>query len=94
MINHTIEVNRGSHGFGLSLVYRGVDLFDENDTGVFVSKLVPGGNAQRAGLKKNDKVLKINKRVPKDVNESVDLIRKAGRHISLQIERWDEDKFK
>ena len=53
-----MEVKRGSHGFGLSLVYRGVDLFEENDTGVFVSKLVPGGNAQRAGLKKNDKVLK------------------------------------
>jgi C-terminal processing protease CtpA/Prc len=93
MQKHSIGVNSGSQVYGLSLLYRGAGLFEENDIGVVVSKLVPGGNAQRAGLKENDKVLKINKKVPKDVNESVDLIRKAGGHISLQIERWDEDKF-
>ena len=61
MKRQTIEVMRGSHGFGLSLVYRGTDLFEENATGVFVSNVIPGGNAQRADLKKNDNVLKFNK---------------------------------
>ena len=34
-----ITVKRGSSGFGLSLVYRGTDRFEKEDTGIFVSKL-------------------------------------------------------
>ena len=31
--------------------------------GVFVAKIVPGGQSQRAGLRENDKILKINNKV-------------------------------
>ena len=30
---------------------------------MFVAKIVPGGQSQRAGLKENDKILKINNKV-------------------------------
>ena len=47
------------------------------ETGVFVSRLVPGGNSMRAGLKRNDKVLKINGKTPKNVNDAVSFIKKV-----------------
>ena len=50
-------------GFGLSLIYKGLDKYHEDETGVFVAKIVPGGQSQRAGLKENDKILKINNKV-------------------------------
>lgn len=31
-----------------------------NDTGIFISKLTPGGAAERAGLKVGDKILEVN----------------------------------
>ena len=39
----TITVDRGSRGFGLSLIYRGLDKYEEKDTGIFVARVVPGG---------------------------------------------------
>ena len=42
-----IQVERGSRGFGLSLIYRGLDKFEEKDTGIFVARVVPGGQAAR-----------------------------------------------
>ena len=30
---------------------------------MFVAKIVPGGQSQRAGLRENDKILKINNKV-------------------------------
>ena len=39
----SITVDRGSRGFGLSLIYRGLDKYDEKDTGIFVARVVPGG---------------------------------------------------
>ena len=39
-----ITVDRGSRGFGLSLIYRGLDKYEEKDTGIFVARVVPGGN--------------------------------------------------
>jgi hypothetical protein len=38
-----ITVERGSRGFGLSLIYRGLDKYEEKDTGIFVARVVPGG---------------------------------------------------
>ena len=35
--------------------------------GVFVAKIVPGGQSQRAGLRENDKILKINNKVNPDL---------------------------
>jgi hypothetical protein len=39
----SITVDRGSRGFGLSLIYRGLDKYEEKDTGIFVARVVPGG---------------------------------------------------
>ena len=33
-----ITVDRGSRGFGLSLIYRGLDKYAEQDTGIFVAR--------------------------------------------------------
>ena len=50
-------------GFGLSLIYKGLDKYEEHEVGVFVARVVPGGQSQKAGLKENDKILKINNKV-------------------------------
>jgi len=55
-----------------------------------VAKVVPGGNSQRAGLKVDDKILKINNKVPRDVNDAVNFIKKAGKNMILTIERSEE----
>ena len=44
-----IQVERSSRGFGLSLIYRGLDKYEEKDTGIFVARVVPGGQAARDG---------------------------------------------
>ena len=55
--------------------------------GVFVARVVPGGQSQRAGLKENDRILKINNKVPANVNDAVSFIKKAGRSLILSVER-------
>ena len=54
-----------------------------------MAKIVPGGQSQRAGLKENDKILKINNKVPENVNDAVHYIKKAGKNLLLTIERPD-----
>ena len=76
-------------GFGLSLIYKGLDKYQEHETGVFVAKVVPGGQSQRAGLRENDKILMINSKVPHNVNDAVHFIKKAGRSLILAVERPD-----
>jgi len=87
MRHQNIRVERGTKGFGLSLIYKGLDQYPEEDTGTFVAKVVPGGNSQRAGLKVDDKILKINNKLPRDVNDAVNFIKKAGKNMILSIER-------
>ena len=36
--------------------------------GVFVAKIVPGGQSQRAGLRENDKIVRINNKVGRYIN--------------------------
>ena len=38
--------------------------------GVFVAKIVPGGQSQRAGLRENDKIVRINNKVRRYFNNS------------------------
>jgi len=90
MRHQNIRVERGTKGFGLSLIYKGLDQYPEEQTGTFVAKVVPGGNSQRAGLKVDDKILKINNKVPRDVNDAVNFIKKAGKNMILTIERSEE----
>ena len=48
-----ITVDRGSRGFGLSLIYRGLDKYEEKDTGIFVARVVPGGNLSSIIIRKS-----------------------------------------
>ena len=73
----------------MSLIYKGLDKYSEDEVGVFVAKVVPGGQSMRAGLKENDKILRINNKVPANVNDAVHFIKKAGRNLLLTIERGD-----
>jgi len=90
MRHQNIRVERGTKGFGLSLIYKGLDQYPDEQTGTFVAKVVPGGNSQRAGLKVDDKIMKINNKVPRDVNDAVNFIKKAGKNMILTIERSEE----
>ena len=67
-----------------------MDQYPDEETGTFVAKVVPGGNSQRAGLKVDDKIMKINNKVPRDVNDAVNFIKKAGKNMILTIERSEE----
>ena len=85
-----ITVDRGSRGFGLSLIYRGLDKYEEKDTGIFVARVVPGGQAQRFGVRENDKILTINGKSPRNVDDAVGVIKQAGGQIKLMVLREED----
>ena len=85
-----ITVERGSRGFGLSLIYRGLDKYEEKDTGIFVARVVPGGQAARYGVRENDKILTINGKTPRNVDDAVGVIKQAGNQIKLVVLRYFE----
>ena len=89
-MNRAITVDRGSRGFGLSLIYRGLDKYEEKDTGIFVAKIVPDGQAERFGVREHDKVLTINGKTPSNVENAVGLIKQAGSQIKLTVLREEE----
>ena len=39
----TVKKGRGSAIFGISLVYRGSDEYEEKDVGIVVERMIPGG---------------------------------------------------
>ena len=85
-----ITVERGSRGFGLSLIYRGLDKYDEKDTGIFVARVVAGGQAARYGVRENDKILTINSKTPRNVDDAVGVIKQAGNQIKLVVLREED----
>ena len=85
-----ITVERGSRGFGLSLIYRGLDKYEEKDTGIFVARVVPGGQAARYGVRENDKILTINSKTPRNVDDAVGVIKQAGQSIKLVVLREED----
>jgi len=85
-----ITVERGSRGFGLSLIYRGLDKYEEKDTGIFVARVVPGGQAARFGVRENDKILTINSKTPRNVDDAVGVIKQAGSQIKLVVLREED----
>jgi len=85
-----IQVDRGSKGFGLSLIYRGLDKYEEKDTGIFVARVVPGGQAANFGVRENDKIISINNKTPRNVDEAVGIIKEAGKSIKLVVVRQEE----
>ena len=108
MRSRVIQVDRGSRGFGLSLIYRGLDKYEEKETGIFVarfeivkiglsvvlyfifSRVVPGGQAAKFGVKENDKIISINNKTPRNVDDAVGIIKDAGKSIKLVLVRVEE----
>ena len=87
----TITVERGTRGFGLSLIYRGLDKYPADETGIFVARVVTGGQAARYGVRENDKIYTINAKTPKNVDDAVGVIKQAGNQIKLVVLREEED---
>ena len=85
-----LHIKRNSKGYGLSLIYRGLDKYEEADTGVFVARVVPGGMSEKYGLRENDRVLSINNIWPKSVEEAVGIIKEAGKNIEVLVERRED----
>merc|ERR1712073_189389 len=85
-----IQVDRGSRGFGLSLIYRGLDKYEEKETGIFVARVVPQGQAQKYGVKENDKIISINNKTPRNVDDAVGIIKDAGKSIKVVLVRVEE----
>ena len=88
--SYSITIDRGSKGFGLSLMYRGTDRYVKKETGIFVAKVISGGQAERSGVLGDDKVLTINGITPKDVDHAVDIIKGSKTQIKLIITRKEE----
>ena len=85
-----IQVERSNRGFGLSLIYRGLDKYEEKETGIFVARVVPGGQAARFGVKENDKIISINNKSPRNVDDAVNIIKEAGKSIPPKLVRQEE----
>ena len=84
---HQITVKRGSRGFGLSLTYRGLDKYEENETGIFVAKIIPEGQAGKSGLQENDKILGIDDKTPTNIDEAIAFIKQARYQVRLHVLR-------
>ncbi|CAG7834536.1 unnamed protein product, partial [Allacma fusca] len=76
--------------FGLNIAGGlGSSPFVDNDQSIFISKVVPGGLADQAGLKAGDRVVKVNGNDFTNIEHmaAVDTIRKAGNRIAFMVER-------
>ena len=89
-VARTITVERGTRGFGLSLIYRGLDKYPAAETGIFVARVVTGGQAARYGVRENDKIYTINAKTPKNVDDAVGVIKQAGNQIKLVVLREED----
>merc|ERR1711971_838124 len=69
---------------------RGLDKYEEKETGIFVARVVPGGQAAKFGVKENDKIISINNKTPRNVDDAVGIIKDAGKSIKLVLVRVEE----
>lgn len=72
------------------MIYRGLDKYEEKDTGIFVARVVPGGQAARYGVREDDKILTINGKTPRNVDDAVGVIKQAGNQIKLVVLRAED----
>ncbi|XP_071747127.1 lamin-B1.S isoform X6 [Lepeophtheirus salmonis] len=86
----SITVDRGTRGFGLSLIYRGLDKYEQKDTGIFVARVVKDGQAEKYGVRENDKIVSINAKTPRNVDDAVNVIKSAGNQIKLVVLREED----
>ena len=78
------------------MVWRGQDKYDRGDTGLFVSQVVSGGAAMRAGLRAQDRLVRINKKIPRTIEEAVDLMKMAKVvliHVQVYIFMSERDRY-
>lgn len=78
------------HPFGLNIAGGlGSSPFMDNDQSIFISKVVPGGLAEVAGLESGDRVLNVNGTDFTNIEHkaAVDAIRQAGKRIVFRVER-------
>jgi len=55
-----------------------------------VARVVPGGQAQKYGVKENDKIISINNKTPRNVDDAVNIIKEAGKAIKLVVVRQED----
>ena len=87
---HEIAFCRADKGLGLSIAGGlGSTPFKDDDEGVFISRVTPGGPADEAGLRVNDKLLSVNGISCIDVDhyEAVGILKAAGSQIEMVVVR-------
>ena len=87
---HEISFCRADKGLGLSIAGGlGSTPFKDEDEGVFISRVTPGGPADEAGLRVNDKLLSVNgiSCVNVDHYEAVGILKAAGSQIEMVVVR-------
>jgi len=90
VIRHEISFSRADKGLGLSIAGGlGSTPYKGEDEGVFISRVTPGGPADIAGLRVNDKVLSVNSIscISVDHYEAVGILKAAGSNITMVITR-------
>ena len=78
-----ITVIRGIRGFGLSLIYRRG--LKEEGSGIYAVRVVPGSQAERYGVRENDKILEINGEKPKKLKDAIRIVKRTGNQIDLVV---------
>ena len=87
---HQISFCRADKGLGLSIAGGlGSTPFRGDDEGVFISRVTPGGPADEAGLRVNDKLLSVNgiSCINVDHYEAVGILKAAGSQIEMVVVR-------
>jgi protein scribble len=85
-----IKFERADKGLGLSIAGgQGSTPYKDTDEGIFISRVTPGGPADIAGLRKDDKVLSVNGYTCVDIDHyrAVDILKAAGSNIDMRIVR-------
>ncbi|XP_042315581.1 disks large homolog 1 isoform X2 [Sceloporus undulatus] len=85
-----ITLERGNSGLGFSIAGGTDNPHIEDDTGIFITKIIPGGAAAQDGrLRVSDCILRVNEVDVRDVTHSkaVEALKEAGSMVRLHIKR-------
>ncbi|KFM63932.1 Protein lap4, partial [Stegodyphus mimosarum] len=93
---YNVYVHREPSGLGLSIAGgKGSPPYKDDDEGIFISKITEAGPSDKAGLKVDDKILKVNDVPLTDIDHysAVQVLRNAGNTIKFQILRERDIHF-
>ncbi|XP_034280500.1 disks large homolog 1 isoform X21 [Pantherophis guttatus] len=85
-----ITLERGNSGLGFSIAGGTDNPHVEDDSGVFITKIIPGGAAAQDGrLRVNDCILRVNEVDVRDVThgKAVEALKEAGSMVRLSVKR-------